>query len=80
MRATAARNGLSKWLIVGGRLTATVLIAAFVYRRVNWAGLEGALRSARPVSIACAALLQGGSLALLVTQWRCCSSRRRESA
>jgi hypothetical protein len=70
MRAMAARNGLSKWLIVGGRLTATVLIAAFVYRRINWGGLEGALRSARPVPIACAALLQGGSLALVVTRWR----------
>ena len=63
-------HGLLKRLLLVGRIAATVLIAAYVYGRVNWISLEAALRSTRPTPMACAVLLQGCSIALAVTRWR----------
>lgn len=63
-------SGLSKRLLLLGRLAATVLIAAYVYRTINWRTLSDTLRATRPLLLACAGVLQGCSLAAVVTRWR----------
>jgi glycosyltransferase 2 family protein len=60
----------SRRILLVGRIVLTVVFVAYVYRRVNWSGLEDSLRLADPGKLAVAVCLQGCVIAVAAARWQ----------
>ena len=58
-----------RWLLAG-RTVLTVLVAAYVFRRVDWNALRQALWLTEPVKLAVAVCLQGCATAIAAARWQ----------
>jgi uncharacterized membrane protein YbhN (UPF0104 family) len=59
-----------KILLLLGRIALTVLVAGWVYRRVDWPALRGVLQLAAPANLLAAVGLYGCATAAASTRWR----------
>jgi hypothetical protein len=69
MTISPFRSISSRTLLVG-RIVLTVVVVAYVYRRVDWGGLHQALRLTDPVKLAVAVCLQGCAIAVAAARWQ----------
>jgi uncharacterized membrane protein YbhN (UPF0104 family) len=69
-KSVSLTSTLPRKILLIGRIVATALIAAYIYHRMDWGSLYGALRLTNPAKLVAAVCLQGCTIALAATRWQ----------